>query len=63
VRASFGGLSGRRLPAGLWIGPREQELGGLLADLLHLRDDHAEAAAAGDPVLVERGLPGGQAAG
>jgi len=34
----------------------EEDLGGLLANLLHLRDDAGEAATVGDPLLVEAGL-------
>jgi hypothetical protein len=51
--------------AGLGLGLREQDLCGLLADLLHLGDDSdsGEAAAVGDPLLVETGLGLGKAAG
>ena len=49
-------MSGRlsRGPAG--FGSLQHELRGLLADLLHLGDDVGQAAAVGDPFLVERGL-------
>ena len=58
-RAGFGGLSGRG-PRRLGVSLLEQELCSLLADLLHLGDDPGQAAAVGDPFLVEGGLGFGQ---
>jgi hypothetical protein len=47
----------------LWLCLLEEDLGGLLADLLHLGDDAGEAATIGDPLLVEAGLRLSQPAG
>ena len=48
---------------GFGLGLLEKDFGCLLADLFHLGDDTGEAAAVGDPLLVEASLGLGEAAG
>ncbi len=59
ARASAGCLNA--VVVGFMQGLEEQDPRGLLPDLLHLGDDGNEAAAVGNPLLVEAGLGLGEA--